>query len=205
MIQMESREEQPKKLTIQEYRMGNQTTREGVSGSDRESGRYNMIFKSERGFENVPANLQKTMSLKQLEADTADNSSNSIQVRQLLSDKKSDSTGQVTPLMSSGLKKTFVRSHNNLITIMEDPKDSSFQSPKAVRPAESLTSPRRNFKIEHLRLGFDANRLPFSSFGNAEPLPQKPRSSRADSFGRERDMLQAPGFPLSGTSRVSLF
>lgn len=73
---------------------------------------------------------------------------------------ESRSSGIVTPLTGTGLRKTFLRNNNRMITIMEENEPSNpngrrlFSSPEH-QPGNGARSPHRSsLNIEQLRLGF---------------------------------------------------
>lgn len=88
------------------------------------------------------------------EAQENNKSSNSKSAYELA---KQDNNGIITPLMANGLKKTFVRCHNNMLTIVEEPQEYSNPSAFMNKNRNPLHSPKRHVNIEQLRLGFSAD------------------------------------------------
>lgn len=91
--------------------------------------------------------------------DSSEATTLSAQIKKNPSDTSSERSGFVTQLLGKGdLRTSFImKKHNNLMTILEEPRTSAQPSPLRARPQDSLYSPKKNIKIEQLRLGFSAD------------------------------------------------
>lgn len=91
--------------------------------------------------------------------DSSEATTLSAQIKKHPSDSSSERSGFVTQLLGKGdLRTSFIMKMNsNLTTILEEPRSSAQPSPQRVRPQDCLYSPKKNIKIEQLRLGFSAD------------------------------------------------
>ena len=115
--------------------------------------------KTYKSIERIKGTLPATNSMKPFlktsEEDKTDTTSLSTnQIKKNSKDQKVESTGIITQLMGNGLKNTFVRNHNNMITIKEENLE---MSPLHSRYKDNNLSPKGNVKIEELRLGYSAD------------------------------------------------
>lgn len=107
---------------------------------------------------------------------------------------KADANGIITPLMANGLKKTFVRCHNNMLTIVEEKQESHYPSPFMDKGRNPLQSPKRHVNIEQLRLGFSADSKSLFSLKNNSRPPVEV-TSRLPSYLSEQSPLRARSPP----------
>jgi len=132
--------------------------------------------------------------------DSSEMTTLSAQIKKNPSDASSERSGFVTQLLGKGdLRTSFIMKMNsNLTTILEEPRHSSHPSPLRTRPQDSLYSPKKNIKIEHLRLGFSADGKGLFNSSNEEvrkvrrtqpALHQRPQRSQAPAQADSRPEL----------------
>lgn len=94
---------------------------------------------------------------------------------------ESRSSGIVTPLTGTGLRKTFLRNNNRMITILEENEPSQptgrrlFSSPEHESMAGARSPHRSTINIEQLRLGFSDGK----GFLTKREEPEPPETSNA--------------------------
>lgn len=139
----------------------------------------------------------KPVCQKTSDSETVNENSDNSQVNRAGGSKKFESNGLITPLLSNGLKKTFVRCRNNMFTIVEEPKDNSNPSPITSLARNPMDSPKKHVNIEQLRLGFSADSKTLFALKRDDPS-DVPSSYLVLRQGRESAPQQAsatqPGF-----------
>lgn len=132
------------------------------------------------------------------DCDFTEEGSQGSQIKKPITESRIEGTGVVTPLMGTGLKKTFVRSNNNMLPILEDQRESCRPSPLNSQSRDGLYSPKRQLNIEQLRLGFSSDSK--CVFPSRREESNKPTGSLLN--GKEESNPSQPSLGFPGTSRV---